>query len=417
MHGMSMKRNVFYFLILLSAFCLTQASCSRDLQSQFNIDVTLKAHPNATIYLEELGINKVTLIASATTDKHGNAVLNGVYNTPQLYRLSIKNKGQIFLIVDNNDIHIEAQPGNILDYTISGSPRSTQLYRFLQHVYALNKEMVAEEFSTQKRLKTVTDTLPVPPVTGHLPHREQLYSFIKKNADTTTLLPLALFYANFLPLEEEAVYLRQFTAGLSKRFVSEPEIVSNFQSSFFSTYNGYINEHKISNDSITGNNLIGQPLKDFAMKDIEGITVNTATYKGQYIIIQFLGSWNPQSRIVNKELQQVRTQLNSYPVKLLSVYIEENKKDFSQALTEDNVMWPQLSSLSGWNCSIVRQFGINTVPRTVIIGPDHRIIGFDWQPSRIISEIKSNSQPAVADTVPRHTIALRYVNFLPGGIK
>lgn len=409
MHGMSMKRNVFYFLILLTAFCLSQASCSRHLQSQFHIEVALDGYPDATIHLEELGINKVTLIATATTDKNGKALLNGVYNTPRLYRLSIKNKGQIFLIIDKDDIHISANPAHTLDYTISGSPRSVQVHHFLQNVYALNKEMVAAEFNAKKNTGSINDTFATPPPNGLIARKEQLYTFIKKNADTTTLLPLALFYANFLPIEEEGVYLKQFTANLGKRFESEPDIVSDFQRSFFGTYNSYINDHKIGTDSTTGRSLIGQSFKDFAMKDPEGISVNTATYAGQYIIIQFVGSWNPQSRTLNKELQQVRTQLSGYPVKLLSVYIEENINDFSKALAEDNVMWPQLSSLQGWNCRIVRQLQVNTVPRTVVIGPDHRVMGFDWPLSHIISEIKNHSQPVApqTDSPPLNAVSIR----------
>ncbi|OJU74498.1 MAG: hypothetical protein BGO09_09645 [Bacteroidetes bacterium 47-18] len=403
-----MKRNVYYLLILLSALCLSQASCSRHLQSQFNIDVTLKDLPNTTIHLEELGINRVTLIATATTDRDGHAVLNGVFNTPQLYRLSIKNRGQIFLIIDQEDIHIDANPGNTRDYRVSGSPRSIQLRHFLQNVYELNKAMVAEEFSSPGYALLPEDSLSAATAT-RFSQRQKLYTFIKANADTTTLLPLALFYANFLPLDEEASYLRQFTTGLSQRFASEPDIVSNFQASFFNTYNGYVNDNKIGQDTSAASHLVGQPFKDFALKDIEGISVNTATYTGQYIVIQFLGSWNAKSRTANKELQQVRAQLPGYPVQLLSVYIEDNDKDFSKALTEDNILWPQVSSLQGWNCSIARQFRVNTVPRTVIISPEHRIIGFDWQPARIISEVKSSSQPPVrsSDSLSRTTVSAR----------
>lgn len=241
-----MSKRISILWVISIVLCLVPMACSRHAQERFELHVQFQAAPNTVINLEELGINKATLIASVTTDSVGKAVLSGVFEKPELYRLSLKNKGQLFIIIDQEATSLEIGSVKNLAYTITGSPRSQQLQDFMKEMYRLNHDMVTASFN-KTLVATEADAAVLIQSRSPVPAPEEnLKQFVKQNADTATLLPLALFYANFLPLDENARYLKQFAIQLGKRFEMEETVVKEYQKTFAASYKKYISEQHLN---------------------------------------------------------------------------------------------------------------------------------------------------------------------------
>lgn len=384
-----MKRSLYYILFVACLALVT--ACRSNPQSEFKVKISIAAVPNAKLILEELDINKVSLVDSSSTDSIGNGLLTGKYGKPNLYRLTVQDLGKLYLVIDHDDIAIELNKDDFYNYQITGSQRSLQIKDFVQHVLNYNKDVantfvVPTSSSTDTAIVTTTSTKQENTL-------KALHTYIKQNADTVSSLPLALFYANFLPMEEEVSYLNNFLNKLPQRFPSEANSIKNYKDVFYSNYNLYVNEQKIIKDSVDQGLILNQTIKDFSAQDIDGTVINTAQYIGKYLVIQFVGSWNDNSRYWNKQLASSAGALTNYPVQLLSIYVESDKQAFTTAVENDSLAWPQLTTYESWNCPILKSFHIVTIPTTVILSPERKVIGVDWTLPQIVQELKTLSVP------------------------
>lgn len=396
--------------------------CGVTEQQQFALKLHMAAYPNKQVALEELDLDKVTLVNNGTTDDKGVLELSGVFSKPNLYRVSIDSVGYIYFVLDAKEISIQLDSTHVIDYTISGSKRSSQLHQFMQQMFELNKHVIKEELLPKpiaSNANTKENTL-VPDSSLHNTSstssaKNTLLNFIQSNADTASFLPLALFYANFLPLEEKAQYLKSFTHKLRERFASETTLVDAYERAFFSTYNAFINDKKIQTDSFSYASIINKTMPKFQLKDPEGASVSSQIYKDKYLVIQFVGSWNANSRAANKQMQAVYNQLVDYPVQLISVFIEQDSMQWISSVKEDNLPWPQLSSIKSWNCAYIQAMKVVTVPTTIIIDPQQKVIGADWTINDIITEIKNRApKTEPVDTARSGQALSKHTHFFRG---
>lgn len=384
-----MKHLLFKLAILLCLISL--GSCRSDVQNQFELSVQTIGFPATTLILEELDIDKVFLIDSLKTDDNGFAILKGKYGKPNLYRLTIKDKGQVYLVLDQNKIDIKIDSTDVFNYTVEGSPRSSQLKSFVKQIFEFNKQIAEATFSS-KFTKIDNDSLAQnSDVTVDL--KIKMNQFVKLNADTVTSLPLALFFANFLPMEKEAKYLNQFLNKIYQRFPDQTLDINSYQKLFFNNYNLFVNEQKIQMDSLSQGMHIGKPAPVLKAYDIDGTEISSNQYKDKYLVVQFVGSWNENSRYWNKQLTSLQKELPNYPIQIMSIYVEQDKAQFIKAVEEDNLPWPQLSTFKSWHCPNLTSLDVVTIPTTIVINPESTIVGIDWSLAQLKEELKAMAKP------------------------
>ncbi|WP_196937056.1 TlpA disulfide reductase family protein [Sphingobacterium hungaricum] len=134
--------------------------------------------------------------------------------------------------------------------------------------------------------------------------------------------------------------------------------------------------------------LVGDPAPWFMIPDLEGNGVALQDFKGKYILIDFWASWCLPCREENPNLIHVYNRYKDKGLVIIGISLDTKREDLIKAIEEDKLPWLQLADFQG-NLSAVRyDYGINTIPANVLIGPDMRILAKDLKGQDLQDRLK-----------------------------
>lgn len=134
----------------------------------------------------------------------------------------------------------------------------------------------------------------------------------------------------------------------------------------------------------------------FSMTNPEGKKISRTDFRDKYLLLTFWASWSDSCRNSNRELKKIYTQ---YPPKtqrekdreqrrekndrtfrkapeltIAGVSLDMDKNAWKEAIAADTLKWEQLNDFSGWNSTVVKQYGINEIPYHILIDERGKII-------------------------------------------
>ncbi|MEM1318721.1 MAG: TlpA disulfide reductase family protein [Bacteroidota bacterium] len=118
----------------------------------------------------------------------------------------------------------------------------------------------------------------------------------------------------------------------------------------------------------------------------DGQTFQLKDLQGQFVLIDFWGSWCGPCRGENPSLVKLYEKYNqarfeeAKGFEIVSVGIEQNSKRWQRAIEKDGLSWPyhildQASNLRFFDSPIAADFGVKQVPTKYLINPDGIIMG------------------------------------------
>lgn len=144
----------------------------------------------------------------------------------------------------------------------------------------------------------------------------------------------------------------------------------------------------------------GKLLPFFSLNNRAGKKVTRSdNFKDKYLVLNFWASWNDSSRLDNRQMRKIyKKYRKSKDVGLLSISFDINKEEWNSAIKKDTLNWEQLSDFSGMTSPLLNTFSVNTIPTTMLIGKNGRIIARDIAPDSIAklldAEIKAEEKRA-----------------------
>ena len=120
----------------------------------------------------------------------------------------------------------------------------------------------------------------------------------------------------------------------------------------------------------------GAAFTDFALADMQGVSRKLSDYagKGHYVLVDFWASWCGPCR---QEMPLVKSLYEKYHPKgfeIVGVSFDTNKEDWTKAVEQMGMTWPQLSDLKAWKSEAAQLYDIRAIPATLLIGPDGKIV-------------------------------------------
>lgn len=134
----------------------------------------------------------------------------------------------------------------------------------------------------------------------------------------------------------------------------------------------------------------GNRVTELSYPGMDGKQISISSLKGNMVLIDFWASWCGPCRNENPQLVNLYNTYHSQQFgdakgfDIYSISLDVNRDAWQHAIAEDGLLWKnQVSDLGGWNSDAAQKFGIRSIPASILIDEDGKILGKNLTPQEI----------------------------------
>ena len=270
----------------------------------------------------------------------GKFIIKGKMEQPAFKGLIFNNAQPLVpLFLDNSNIKITGNKDALDKLAITGSPSQDQFKIYTDAIKPYEQFLLPDAAYDPAALNKIASISE---------------DFVKKFPGSY-VSPLAL------------IRLYQATQNGTKTEELYKLIPADIQFSALGNYvNQLITESKI--------NPIGSVVSDFSQTDTAGTQINISAFRGKYVLVDFWASWCRPCRQENPNVVAAFSKYKNKNFTIIGVSLDQNKKNWLDAIKMDGLQWSHVSDLKGWSNQVAAIFKITSIPQNLLLDPEGRII-------------------------------------------
>ncbi len=181
--------------------------------------------------------------------------------------------------------------------------------------------------------------------------------------------PALIAALGVLNIEQDFKTYEKVVLSLNKSF-GESKLVQ----AYYLNYQSY--KKSIEEKKPLGIGKIAPLFEEKLLKPIEGeSTFKLESLRGNVVLIDFWASWCGPCRRENPNVVKTYQKFKDKGFKIVSVSLDSDKKKWKDAIAKDNLIWPyHVSNLGGWKSNVGKLYGVSSIPFTVLIDEEGKII-------------------------------------------
>lgn len=341
--------------LVLFGLSLVQVSVySQNRSGNFSLTGSVRDLGEKKLYLK--WISKSGSRIDSTVANNGVFQFDGIVDEPQLVTLYSSGYHDFLrFYLENSDIQIRGT--SLENSKVCGSVTQNDYYEYQESIESINRD------------------------------GEKLEEILRNSQENERDSLSRLFRNHFDELKRKRLHkTKKFIYNHPESFVSLNElrnITSRLEyKDLIQLFNSLSEEVKSSNSgrkryeqiSALAGTAIGNIAPDFILNDLNEIPTALADFRGKYVLLEFWASWCGPCRYENPNLIRAFKKYRSKGFIILGVSLDTDKGSWEKAVTQDGLLWKQLSDLKAWDSPVTKLYGIDGIPANYLIDPHGRII-------------------------------------------
>ncbi len=133
---------------------------------------------------------------------------------------------------------------------------------------------------------------------------------------------------------------------------------------------------------------VGDTIPSITLKSNSNSDVNTSSFKGKYVLVDFWASWCGPCRLGNKKLVKLHSEINSDKLEIVGISIDTDTNKWLTAIQKDKIKFTQLIDPKGFDANAAIVFGVDELPSKYLFNPEGILIAKNPTEEEIIKLIK-----------------------------
>lgn len=347
-------KNIFVATLLL----LTIACAKPEEKKGFVVKGTITNLTGTQLTIQELTPKGLVFIDSATVAPDGSFEFNGNISERTFCVIQMNNSAAVLVVDSMAEIVMTIDANKPEEFTIKGSGETEKLKQLLK----VNNKYMQLVQAIEGKYAQYGDN--IPPVAVQEQIRGEYDSIMKAREvemqQTAMQLENSLvpyFATNYLMPQANFDFLKQVDAKYYAEFSKSK----------------YAQElHK--RIEVLGKTAIGSVAPDVVLQDPFGKTISLSSLRGKTVLVDFWASWCRPCREESPNLVKAYNKYKTRGFEVFSVSLDDNREAWQKAINDDKLLWTHVSDLMKWNSSVVNLYNIESIPFTVLIDADGKII-------------------------------------------
>jgi thiol-disulfide isomerase/thioredoxin len=372
-----MKKHTYPLLFALLAL-LIFSSCGNSKKSPgFSLKGKLENSSGETLLLEQLSSNNPVVIDSAVINENGEFEFANVKATAMdFFRIKTNEANFAILIADSTqEIYLTGDAKNLAkNYQVEGSEDTKQFIEINNELQKISKSLDSLQAVYQKDMaSSKMDSVRMEMMNAQA---EGQFNGIYEKAAAVLVKKVEAFpgtIANFsafnvINIEKNLPLYEKVLKALQEKIPT-----SSYTSQLANSITQYKQQFDLQNkqDQQLGD---GKVMPDIKLKNPEGKEIALSSLKGKLVLIDFWASWCGPCRKENPNVVRLYNAYKNKGFEIYSVSLDEEKDKWVKAIEKDGLNWIHVSDLGGWSSSVCSQFNISSIPFTILVSKDGKII-------------------------------------------